>query len=263
MDAKWSREALAEELLLLARCPIEWNVVGRFTDPADFFEWDWLHVYQEHAVDREYRWIDDPYSNLTVDVATEPLDEIRADLCNLRERAPGAAREFLQRSRRFWALRAADPREHPKHYPPGGLLWPSVIERTSNGVSLLRPGVGPGQLAETFWSALTELCSPFDEKRRLRLRETLFSDARTRIAVDLPSVIGAAYGKETHCLCFELDANTPLLHAYPVSPAEASELGAFDLHGALGDLGRLDDVSMREMTQRPYGQVRGGSDVGV
>ena len=54
-----SRETLAHELWRLPQCPVEWMVEDRFGDPADFFQWDWLQGYRQHAADREARGLDD------------------------------------------------------------------------------------------------------------------------------------------------------------------------------------------------------------
>jgi hypothetical protein len=257
-------KTLLEEIEEFTSNPIEWNVDDRFCDPVLFLDWLWIETYAEFQVDEEADLFDDPYS----DALLPPPDQATAlaVLVNFKERYPQAAARYVALTRPLWKLRAATPEEHPKHFPSGGMSTQEMREATRSGRSLLNPGLGPGQIVEMFWTLLVELCSratlafhptfeSLDEYRR-RLRARICAVHTTRFVIHTCAPVGFAYGHPATALCFELDANTPLLHAYPVTNEEAAELqdgmplicvSAFD--GFL-------DFRQRVHEQVPFGKPR-------
>ena len=251
-----SRDALLREIWQLSQCPVAWDVYDRWVEPQEFFQWDWALLYRSRQAERESYWIEDPFDTGLLDPDGEPLERLRADLVNLRQHAPLAAQHYVRRSRRFWALRAVTPETHPKHFPPAHITWDEAVRRTRTGVSLVTHGIGPGQILEAFWTAITHLVEPNDESAWLNLRDRLFGSNVVRIAVSTVEVTGAAYGRESKDLCFELDASTPLVHAYPITVTEAVEIRGNLPAIRIQELDGFGDVRMREPNQRPFGAVR-------
>jgi hypothetical protein len=54
--------------------------------------------------------------------------------------------------------------------------------------------------------------------------EYLMDTDKCRIVFRSPGHVGASNGFSTEYFCYELEASTPILHAYPISEAEAKEI---------------------------------------
>lgn len=260
--------ALIDELRHLASSPIEWLCEGRFEDPVYFLDWLWFETYSLHQADREsgwIRWCDEPLD--ARDVAT--LDEVRASISNFRARRPRAAQQYVQTTRRLWALRAATPYQHPKHYPPADATVPQLLRYSAGGVSMLNPGLGPAEILYAFWSVLVGLTFPVghaslgNQEHLLlhwsNLRERLFGPGRARFVMDTSKPIGATRGAFSTCLCFELDAATPILHAYPVDEQEAATIRGGLPVVLVNDFNGFVNGNQRTHEQSPLGKPRGGA----
>ena len=132
--------ALITQIQALACNPVLWDTSGEAADAVGFFDWLWSRTYQKHQVDIESRWIEEPYENPSINLDYESLGELLAGLKNFRDRWPMAAIRYIQEMRRFWALRAVTPTEHPKHYPKTDMTMAELCEHSRSGSSLLNPG---------------------------------------------------------------------------------------------------------------------------
>jgi hypothetical protein len=154
-------------------------------------------------------------------------EELRSYQLNVHEWTEAARGEFCAKLRRFTDLRYASRDEYGKHLPPlGSLLAPDRIDDYSRtrGVSIFYRDIPPGDALTTFLHAVFWSFSDTLTPDEQRLWDRLLYDNNVRICFQCTGLIGSSEGKPTVFICFELDATTPIVHAYPISEAEARQI---------------------------------------
>ncbi len=252
--------ALISQVLSQLRCPVEWDFSERSEELSDglgmFF---WHEVAASYQVDLEAGWILQPSL-----IEDESIEDLTADLANIATWIERARVEYVSRTRRFWALTVAGPEEYSKHYPSPGESLEAIRSRTDRTqVSSLFPGIRAPDLHEALWEGMSHL-APISYRligllsHDLRhLWERVLYEPSIRLAFDTMNPIGACNGFDSDWLCYEIDASTPIAHAYPVSEAEAREIMT------MAELPWIDSLQTSGRPQpaaagrcRPWGTVR-------
>jgi hypothetical protein len=236
------REQVKQEIDRALACPLDWATVFRVEGPASFEPLNklWLDTVAKYEVDQESCYLG--FEELS-DVDD---DELRQIQINVRSWGDRAKRDFLARTRHFTDLRYATRAEYGKHLPPlGGQLSPAEIQaRSRKGPSLFYREASAKLMLEAFVHGIffhflvDEISGKVTDEV---LWNKLLHDEHTRIAFKCPNDIGATDGISTQYLAYEFNASTPILHSYPISPAEAIVLKgecSFVFTDDLGDWGR-------------------------
>ena len=251
------KEALFEECL----CPIEWNVTDRLEDFAIEMQHLWIQIASKHQVDLEGEiWADpDSLESHIVEDSQQDVDNMRSDLINVRSWIEIARNEYIENTRRFWAMRIATHEEYSKHYPAPAITRDELLARTlQTDISLLYHGIDTQILQEVLWSGLCDIAMEKEEE----LWNKMLVVSNLRIVFDMLNDIGATSGMNTKYLCFELDFSTPIAHSYPVSKEEAGAIMQGKRIPALDDLQGFDSKrpSWGEKPCRPFGALKWGAN---
>jgi hypothetical protein len=193
-------------------------------------EYLWQQILHAHVRGAESRFVGAEF--LFFELSEEPDDELRALYINVRLWRDAARSEFLSRVRRFTDLRYASREDYSKHLPPLGAL-PSAAwiddESRKRDVSIFYRDI-PAEDALTaflhgiFWSFPGDDLSAELSTAEKHLWESLLYNDNSRICFRCTGLIGASKGTPTTFVCFELDATTPIVHAYPVTEDEALQI---------------------------------------
>jgi hypothetical protein len=153
---------------------------------------------------------------------------------NVRTWLEAAKREYCALTRRFWDLRYVERDDYSKHLPPLGSDGnPQLVEIASkkDGISKFYQTIPPDVMLTAF---LQGIFFHFDQDiigvdRDAPIRDEglwakLLYSEKCRIAFRTVGPIGASNGFETEFICFELNASTPIVHAYPISSDEAERI---------------------------------------
>ena len=120
----FDRKHTEAEILGALTCPISWGTVFRIEAERAYFhplERLWQRMVEDNAVDDEADLLHhaqySPLASLLEDKSDADLCRMHINLQTWKDRARG---EYLSRTRRFWALKYADPQVYGKHLPPPG-----------------------------------------------------------------------------------------------------------------------------------------------
>lgn len=215
------------------KCPVEWWQVLQMDRYSWFspLEQLWASTVERFAVDNEARYVGD-------EVSLEGLsdDRLQSMQINIRTWLASAQAEYRGMTRRFWALRFAGRQEYSKHLPPLGAGGdPKLIEISTkkDGISRFYQTIPDDVMLSTFFEGIFWQFGydgiGLDETSSLRdegLWTRILRDENCRIAFQTVGHIGASNGFPTNFLCFELNASTPILHAYPIPEDEAKQINS-------------------------------------
>jgi hypothetical protein len=223
-DDESARAEIAEALT----CPVQWGKVFQLEDSADFLPLErlWQSIVESVAVDNEVEFFS-PHFQLDELSASE----LRAMQINVRTWRDHARAEYLSRTRWLQNLRYAERADYAKHQPPPAASTTSVAELSvKDGISKFYKNIPANIMLEAFLHGLffhfgprdlMDLGSPIVDQA---FWDALMDNTHSRVAFWSSDAIGAVEGHPTNFLCFDIDASTPIIHAYPVSEAEANRI---------------------------------------
>ncbi len=210
-------------------CPFSWSDVFKIGSDASFqpLEALWKEVLEKHVRGPEGRYVGAEFMLFELD-KEEKEEEIKPLWANIRLWRAAARNEFCEQLRRFVDLRYASREEYAKHLPPlGASVTQDRIDADSlkRGVSIFYRDIPPDDALRAFLNAVFWSFSDDDlTSGERKLLDRLLREDNARICFRCIGLIGSAKGGATDFVCFELDAMTPIVHAYPVSEAEAWQI---------------------------------------
>jgi hypothetical protein len=209
-------------------CPLSWCEVFRIDADASFEPLDllWQETLEAHVRGAESQYVGAECMLFELD--TEEDDELQALWTNVRLWRESARNEFCAKLRRFTDLRYASREEYGKHLPPlGSSLPPDRIDADARrrGESIFYRDIPPEEALTAFLNAVWwSFSDDFMTAAEQKLLDRLLYEDNVRICFRCTGLIGSSKGEPTAFVCFELDATTPIVHAYPVSEAEARQI---------------------------------------
>ena len=189
-------------------------------------------IVKENTVDDEADiLIEANCSSWEAALSEEEDEDLRPLQINVRTWRDRAQREYLSRTRRFWALQYAGRHVYKKHLPPGRRVTPGLIEGISarTNVSKFYKEIPPDVMLVAFLHGVffhfDSETGTLDHDKPIRdepLWNSLLCNDKCRIVFRSRSWIGASNGLPAKYLCYELDASTPIVHVYPISEQQAN-----------------------------------------
>jgi hypothetical protein len=220
---------LLEQIQTELRCPIDWGAIApENPDLVGELIGHWIAVTKKYQRDNECRHFavlyhdeafglcgydpdaDPAYVSRQTSLAPENLDEVKADLINIR--GAGSEVGWIQSARDDYKrqlgplsrLRIATDQDYRKHFASDSLSKNQILIASKGGVSYFYHEAEP-DLENIIWSCLD------DEM----WRQIVFSERRF-VFVRCDQEIGATKGRDTRFVKCDFDMSTPQVHAYPI-----------------------------------------------
>lgn len=225
-----NKESIIAELRDSLRCPFDCRQTFRISDDVAFhpIERLWKEVVHKHVIGDEIYYLPTSGLDFLEDNSETYLGMM---LENARAWCERARAEFAAATRRFSQLRYATAQEYGKHLPPAGASASEVeaLSRlpTREPVSRFYQRIDAEVMLSTFFGGIFWHFDAYDSDdpgspiRDEGLWQQLLELETCKLAFQCTNVIGASEGVPTPYLRYDLNASACLLHAYPVSEAEA------------------------------------------
>jgi hypothetical protein len=217
-------EAKRAKVRELLTCPVDWLQICTRLGVINLLEEYWGEFVQAYEVDHEGGYVRDDLFDNGLDLETEEAEEyLDWQIRNIETWIDRAKRDYIEQTRRFAQLRMADRKTYGKHFSLPGLTTARVQQQSSSGISKFYSEITTEELMDLMWESLPCRCPWECSENPLGCDgpwRRMLVVPQLRIIVQAEKQIGGSYGKPTEFVCFDLDCNTPLVHAWPVSQTE-------------------------------------------
>ncbi len=219
---------LRSATLSACSCPVPWETLESWSaganDALNVLHSEWVRCFAAHAISDEDIWLVQRLT-LNPEFYIRSSDE-DATVTNILERRHLAEADYMSGIGRLNRIRFLRPSEHGKHYSVSG------PKAHPGAPSYFYLDAQPQTFARLFWDWFddtflleTDLEDGRDELKFLRDVSELWSilklGRKLRIAVNAAVVVGEQANTPLRHLALDLNLETGVCHAYPITEREA------------------------------------------
>lgn len=207
----------------LLSCPVDWQTVmpERLALPNLLTEY-WAELVLDYQVDCEGEYIDDDLFSSGIILEIEQTKEVLdSQIVNINSWIDEARREYVKRTRRFAELKLADRTIYPKHLLRKAVSREDVREESSSGVSFFYPEISNEDLMSFVWDSMVCACKEECDEACEGPWRNFLQAPEMKLYAEYSEPLGASHGQHTAIVRFIFDSSTPLVHAHPITAAEA------------------------------------------
>jgi hypothetical protein len=209
----------------LLECPVDWNqaIPRRLALPNLLHEY-WAEFVLDYQVDCEGEYIDDDLFGFGIMLETESRQPVLdSQIINIESWIEQARKNYTERTRRFAELTIADRETYSKHLLSKNVTREEILRASTSGRSLFYPEILNEDLIDLAWDSMVCLCREECDEDCDGSWRRFFEVSEMKIYAESLEPVGACYGKETSIVRLIFDASTPIVHAHPITEAEAGE----------------------------------------
>jgi hypothetical protein len=249
-DPDWHADKKA--LWELLTCPIDWDVACPNDEFRYWLRFLWFSELSKYEIDCEVSSLLDRFLIEPSEISFSDLSDEDALLNKTRVLTYHslAVKTYKVNVRRFRDLRAAGPKDYPKHYCSPAASDEEVASQSTRGEGVLYPRSSLRIQTMIAWHVLdNELRSatagmhPFDlfesPDGTVAILEETLGGHHLIVHAKLAKNIGCAHGNPTSFVCVDFNFSTPLVHLYPESEEEY-QAGQRKTYASSGDWAAWD-----------------------